>query len=175
MVESPVDRFWSGKSEGLRTLPGWKPSSPSLLDGIGHYREAYRSWHVENHRDDYAEKTLVALRKAVRAYPADGNLWVQSGLVAFKQRLFEEARGHFAEALSRKLARHVGAVARLFYARCHDVLGDRTRALELYGDSTGVEEPKIRKAFAKGLRRPYRSRQTSQVMVDLQFPDVMSY
>jgi hypothetical protein len=176
-VQVDVDRFWDQAGEPP-VMRSERRTNPALVEGVKHYREAHRAWHVNAHEPDHAEKTLISLRKAIRAYPADGNIWLQAGIVAFRARLFAEARAYFQEARARKLAPHVAHVCTLYLARCHDVLGERAEALVLYrgfqGSAADVE-PKLAKAFRRGLRRPYRASETGYIMVDLQFPDTLQY
>jgi hypothetical protein len=175
-VEVDAERFWeSATEEGARTLPGYRPRDPRLVEGMRHYREAYRAYHMENHLPDYRERALAELRKAARAFPTDGNLWVQAGIVAFGLRQFDEARGCFEQARVLKLSPHTAQVCDLYLARCMDIAGDRGAALALYRSGSATRDPKLRKAMLRGIRKPYRARETSRMLIDLQFPDTFHY
>jgi tetratricopeptide (TPR) repeat protein len=177
--EVDIDRFWKESHEEYEQkeelLPGYVPRDPRLLDGIRHYREAYRSYHMGNHEADYELKALSHLRKAVAAFPSDGHLWIQAGIVAFKLKDFDEAKSYFEGSRSRVLSQHVSCVRDLYLARCWDLSGMRQQAVELYRKHQNTHEPKLRKAFRKGLRRPYRAWETLRMLVDLQFPDTFQY
>ncbi|HTL11174.1 MAG TPA: C45 family autoproteolytic acyltransferase/hydrolase, partial [Bdellovibrionota bacterium] len=151
-LEVDVEKFWDRpESEPVPRLPGnGARLSRELKEGIKHYRSAYQHWHIFNDAPDYAEKTLVELQKALAAYPADGNVWIQTGLVAFRLKKFEEARRCFETALEMPLVAEVERVRDLFLARCKDLAGDRAGALELYRAHVACGDPKIRKAFVKG-------------------------
>ncbi len=167
-----VGTFWE-QGNVQRLEPS--PKDPSLLEAIRHHREAYRSWHMLCHEPDYRERALISLRRATRAYPSDGNLWVLTGIVAFRMSLFEEAMESLLEAGKRKLGPHIEGVRRLFLARCHDLAGERKRALSLYAAWREVPDPKLRQAFRRGNAKPYRKGEVHQLLVDLQFPDTLQY
>jgi tetratricopeptide (TPR) repeat protein len=175
-----VEKFWKQSAEECEVkaqmISGYQPKSPGLLEAVTHYREAYRTYHLEAHTEGYPERTLDHLRKAAQAFPEDGHLWIQAGIVAIKIRRFEEARGFFERTLALKLSRHVVLVRDLYLARCLDVLGERKQAKEIYlRNSQLAIEPKLKKAFKRGLRRAYRLTHPSQMVVDLQFPDTFAY
>ncbi|MCC7440449.1 MAG: hypothetical protein IT285_02380 [Bdellovibrionales bacterium] len=177
-VEVDVQRFWDRPAdEELSRLPGsGRTLNPRLLKALGHYRKAYQHWHIENDDPSYAEKSLSEIELAVAAYPEDGNLWIQAGLVAFRLRKIDEARARFEAAGTRVLTPEVSRVRDLFLARCKDIVGERHAALDLYRRHAGTaDDPKIRAAFRKGVRRAYRRSQISELVLDLQFPDVMVY
>ena len=177
-MQVDIDRFWLKdfkQAENLATIPGYRPAHPELLDGLRHYREAYRAFHMNSQEPDYVEKAQISLRKAVRAYPADGNLWVQAGQVAFKLREFQEAKSCFEEAKKRVLSKHVSDVCNLYLARCLDIAGERRKALEIYSLQASVEEPRLREAFRRGSKKRYREKETSRMLIDLQFPDTFHY
>ena len=176
-LEVDLEKFWTqDKSEAeYVTLPGYQPRNPALVEGVRHYRDAYRAMHMEGHLPDSGERTLAALRRAVRAFPSDGNLWVQNGIIAFENAKFDEARRCLAEASSRKLTPHVSGVRDLFFARCLDIEGERERAVELYRGWERVHEPKLRKALKRGVNKPYHRSEVRNLMTDLQFPDAFQY
>lgn len=178
-MEVDMERFWKQTpeeyAESMESLPHWKPKSPQILDAIHHYRAGYRSYHTNSHEPDFKDKTLVHLKKAIEAYPADAHLWIQAGILSFTLRKFDDARHLFEESLSRPTSGHVTAVRDLYLARCYDVAGRRSDALDLYRKHGEIQEPKLRKAFRAGARRPYKKFQTFSVQVDLQFADTLSY
>jgi tetratricopeptide (TPR) repeat protein len=178
-IEVDVDRFWKQPlnqyEQDMTVLTGYRPLDPQLLEGIRHYREAYRCYHMNNDQEDFQTQALSCLRKAVAAFPSDGHLWIQAGIVAFKVREFKEAQAYFEGSRSRVLSPHVACVRDLYLARCLDLAGLRDRALELYRKHEKIGEPKLRKAFKRGLRRPYFALETHQMLVDLQFPDTFQY
>jgi tetratricopeptide (TPR) repeat protein len=175
--EIDVAKFWSepmDKEPG--TIPGYKPKDPRLVAGVKEYREAYRIWHTEPDRPDYKERALAALERAVRAYPSDGHVWIQYGIVAFHQSRFDVAREAFEQAASRKVSAHVQKVVGLYRARLKDLSGDREGALRLYREGgTGACEPKVQEAHQDGVRRPYSASRVGSLMIDLQFPDTFAY
>lgn len=176
-VEVDLDHLWeNGASEkDVRLVPGYRPRNPGLVEGVDAYRDAYVAYHMNGLEPDHLEKTLAALRRALAAYPDDGNLWVQTGIVAFRMKRFEEARKYFDEARNRTLVDHVRYVALLFMARSCDVLGAREEAKKIYSIYKEVEEPKLRAALRKGLRRRYRARWAEHMLLDLQYPDAHQY
>lgn len=156
-------------------LSGYVPAHPDLIDGVRKYRKAYRAWHMENDQPDFKEKTLAALKETLAVFPLDGYVWVQAGIVAFNLRSFDEAQSYMEEACKRTLSRHVGLVRDLFLARCYDVAGKRPEALAIYRRYEEVPEPRLRKAYQKGVRRPFRRSQVDRIMIDLQFADAHAY
>jgi tetratricopeptide (TPR) repeat protein len=177
-MEVDIDRFWKDKPEetlARKKIPGYTPKKPGLLEGIHHYREAYREWHMNCHEPDFAERCYIALKKATRAFPSDPNVWFQAGIVALKLHKFDEARNCFEQSLPFKTARHVTEVRNLYLARCYDLAGERAKALDIYGRFSQIGEPRLRKAYEHGMRRPYRERDTARMMLDLQFPDTLQY
>jgi hypothetical protein len=176
-----VESFWQkGSFEPRRMNPCGEIERDEeytnhFLPALQEYRKAYQAWHSDNHLEDHAQRTLISLRKAVRLYGKDGNVWIQAGLVAFKQNEFQEAKSYFTETLDKSLSCHTVHVRDLFLARCHDVLKEREEALMIYRQYAEVGEPRLRKAFKKGLKRPYRGEQTTELLLDLQFPDVHQY
>ncbi len=177
-LEVDVDRFWnspSAESDSLPILPGYQPQNPALINGIRLFREAYRAWHLQNDRDDFAERALSFLDGAIAAYPQDGHLWLQGAMVAFHLGKFEKARPLLEEALKRSLSEHLQGVGRLFLGRCWDLLGQRGQAIDLYRSGLNAREPRLRTAFQEGLKHPYRAKDCGKMMIDLQFPDPFMY
>ncbi len=173
-LEVGVNDFWE-KNEAPRAFGGYQPRNANLFDGVKLYREAYQAWHMDAHDPRYAEKTLDKLREALKVYPDDGNLWTQAGLVAFRMKIFDAARAYFDQALSRNLGEHTKHVCKLFLARCLDLTGKRAEALAIYRTHGEVVNPKLRRAFKKGLRRAYHQKLTNFMMLDLQWPDAIEY
>jgi predicted choloylglycine hydrolase len=178
-VEVNMDRFWnmdpSEYEATMTTLPGYQPRDPQLFEGIKHYRSAYQSFHMKSDEPDYQEKALAHLKNAVRAFPKDGHLWVQAGLMAFKLHQMEESKSLFEGSRAYSVSQHVGRVRDLYLARCYDLLGQREQALSLYRAHTDIQDPKLKKAFQKGIRKPYRKKEICQVLMDLQFADTFQY
>lgn len=176
-LEVDVDRFWdqSTSEEEWPSMPGYTPRNSRLTEGLRHYREAYRAFHMENHEPDYLERTLAALRKATRAYPEDGHLWVQAAILAFRCQQFGEAREYLERAKGLKLSRHIEGVRDLFLARCLDIEGKRQEAQSIYRQGIDTRDPMLRKAMRKGMRKPYRANYATSLLIDLQFPDTFHY
>lgn len=176
-LEVDTQKFWNADLDDttIRRAVRKKPQNPALMKSMTHFREAYRHWHMKNDKPDYAEKTYAELKNAVKEYPSDGNLWIQSGILAFFLHRFEEAQHHFLQAKSRKLSMFVTQVCNLYLARCYDLFGERKRALEFYASEAQVENPKLKKAYKKGIRRPYHQSETLSMMIDLQFADTLQY
>ncbi len=180
-LEIDVDKFWSkpapseAEQKSWPVIMGYKPRNPALIEGMRHYRQAYRAFHMETEHSDYLERTLVNLRLATRAFPSDANLWVQTGIVATRLQLFDEAKSCFVRAGELKLSPHTQNVRDLYLARCLDVEGRRSEAKVLYRQAKTTGNPRLRKAARKGLWRPYRPKQTASMMIDLQFPDTFHY
>jgi hypothetical protein len=179
-LEVNVEKFWDQSAEeweaSTRVLPGYRPKSKGLLEAVGHYRKAYQSFHLENHLSGYQENTLEHLRKAAEVYPRDGHLWLQAAMVAFKMQRIEEAREHLEKTLSLPFSSHVSLVRDLYLARCLDLQGERVRAQAIYEKNIPLAvEPKLKKAFKRGLKRTYRLKDSMQMVLDLQFPDPFVY
>jgi hypothetical protein len=175
-VEVDVENFWSRPvEEELPVIPAASPGPPELYEALAHYRDAYRAWHVDNDQDDFAEKALIALEKALGVYPHDGHLWVQAGILFFHLKRFRDSQAHFEQALGRKLSDHVRNVCHLYMARAYDVLGERKKALAIYKRSSEVSDPKLRRAFLRGRWIPYQSFETPFMVLDFQFPDTFQY
>ncbi len=179
-VEVNVEKFWAQSSEewesSTRVLPGYRPKSKGLLEAVGHYRQAYRSFHLENHLDGYQEKTLAHLIKAAHTFPQDGHLWLQTAIVAFKMQKIQEARNYLEKTLSLTLSGHVALVRDLYLARCLDLQGERVKAKVIYEKNISLAvEPKLKKAFRQGRHRSYRLKESTQMVLDLQFPDTFVY
>lgn len=177
-AEVEVDRFWrKGAEEAeLPVLPGYRPRATGYLEGMRHYREAYRAFHMQSEMPDYLERTLAALRKATRAFPSDGHLWVQAAIVAFRAHEFREARECLERTSGLKLSPHTAGVRDLYLARCRDIAGERSDAVALYCEAEKrVADPCLREALARGRKRPYRAHETSRMLLDLQFPDTLHY
>lgn len=178
-IEVNLDRFWKETPEAyeksMSVLPHYQPKNPKLIEAVHHYRDAYRAYHMDNHEPDFAENTLTAVKKALAAFPSDGHLWVQAGLVAFKCEKFKQAKKYFEGSRSRKLSEHVSFVRDLYLARTLDLLGLRAKAIPLYRNGSQVQEPKLQKAFKKGLKSEFRKSQIPKIMIDLQFPDTFLY
>ncbi|MBI2712451.1 MAG: hypothetical protein HYX41_06310 [Bdellovibrio sp.] len=174
-----MDRFWKQDAETLEDsteiLPGYQSEAPGFTEGVRHYREAYRSYHMDCDQPDFKEKTLENVKKAIEAYPSDGHLWLQAGYLAFKLKKFTEAEGFFAGTLNHHFSPHVAQVRDLYLARCFDLRGARKMALELYQSHPRIQEPKLRRAFKKGLKRPYRAAEVEKIVLDMQFPDTFQY
>jgi hypothetical protein len=187
-VEVKVEEFWKKSSEEyeqeMSVLPGYRPQADGLVQAVHYYREAYQAYHMQNDAPDYQEKALGYLGQAALAYPQDGHLWIQKGLVAFKLHRFKEAREALertlvssgGDPLSSVLSAHVSQVRDLYLARCLDCLGEREKAIYIYKTSLiSSQEPKLKKAFKQGIRSPYVSKNSSQMVIDLQFPDTFAY
>ncbi len=180
-VQIQTENFWNQSVEELEALtpvlPGYRPKSPGLVEAIRHYRGAYQSFHLDNHLDDYQEKTWEHLQKAAEAFPQDAHLWIQAGIVAFKLGRFELSRRDLEKTLDLKLSHHVRLVRDLYLARTLDLLGERSKALAIYQENYAQahHEPKLKKAFKKGLRRAFRVTDSTQMVIDLQFPDTFVY
>jgi hypothetical protein len=178
-IEVNVDRFWKVPletyEETMSILPHYQPKNPNLIEAVHHYRDAYKAYHMDNHEPDFTEKTLTAVAKALAAYPEDGHLWVQAGLVAFKCHQFKDAKTYFEGSQSRVLSDHVNFVRDLYLARCFDLLGFRKKAIQLYKKGVSVPEPKLQKAFKSGVKSKFKKSLISKIMIDLQFPDTFHY
>ena len=177
-VEIDTDGFWrteAGATLEPRMFSGYQPVSRGLIQGVRSYRRAYRAWHMENDEPEYREKTLQFLRETLELYPSDGHVWVQAGIVAFVLHRFSEAQHYFETSREWNISRHVGFVRDLYLARSLDLAGRREEALSLYARYERVTEPKLRNAMLKGLRKRYHSRETSRIIVDLQFADTFHY
>jgi hypothetical protein len=178
-VEIDIERFWQQPlaeyEKTMSVLPHYLPRTPGLLAGVHHYRDAYRSYHVNSHQPDYLKDALAHLEKAISAYPSDGHLWIQAGLAAFKLQEFDRAEAFFEKARERIISEHVMALCDLYLARCLDLKGARKEALLVYRAQKDVKEPKLAKAFRKGRRRRFRAHETSRMIVDLHFPDTFQY
>ena len=179
-LEVNLKSFWDKSQieyeESMSVLPGYQPKRPNLIEGVRHYRNAYRAFHMESHDDDYQLKSLEHLRKALVAYPEDAHVWIQAGIVAFKLNEFNEARRYFETTRQMVLSEHVILVRDLYLARCLDLAGEREKAKVLYAAHVNIaKEPKLLKAFKKGLKRPYRAQETDRILIDLQFPDTFEY
>jgi len=179
-LEIDADKFWNQsfdeRSSGTwPSLAGYQPKDPALVEGLRHYREAYQAWHVENEKPDFAERTFAATLRAIHAYPKDGHLWVQAGIVAFKLKRFDDARKHLEESRTRPMSKHTSGVRDLFLARCYDIAGRRDEALTLYKTYQTFDEPKLKRALRGGLRKKYRPTETWRMVLDMQFPDTFEY
>lgn len=178
-LEVNIERFWKEKAEdqehSMRILPGYQPQDPALVEGVHHYREAYRSFHMDCDLPDYRERTLENVKKAAHAYPRDGHLWLQAGFLAFKLKRFSEAEQYFEKTQALALSAHVMRVRDLYLARCWDLRGERKAALTLYHRHPEIQEPKLRKAYRRGLRAAYRPSETGRIVLDMQFPDTFQY
>ncbi|MGK5089813.1 C45 family peptidase [Bdellovibrionota bacterium FG-2] len=177
-LEVDINKFWDqdfSSSNPPPALHGYLPQSPKLLEGIRFFREAYQHFHMFPEREDYAERALRSMHKAIHAFPADGHLWMQAAILAFQLTKFDEARGLFEEAGKHSLSEHTRHVRKLFLARCCDILGDRKRAVSIYRDHADVKEPRLRAALKKGARTKFRAKDARAIMIDLQFPDPMQY
>jgi len=176
-VEFDINHFnWN--EENSRSLPLYSPNAvkhTGLEQAIEHHREAYCHWHIKNDKEDFSENTLIALRKASRSYPEDGNLWVLNGIVAFKLNLIQEAMDCFEKALKTKLTNHILGVSQLMLARCYDLTNKRTQAKDLYRNYDSINEPRLRTAMRKGLHQKFRRNKISLLMLDLQYPDLFHY
>ena len=178
-----TDRFWEASPEEASAeasqgaLPGYQPKQPDFVEGMRHYREAYRAWHMDHDRPDRDERTLTEIENAVRLLPGDSNLRVQAGIVNFIQGRFQEPKSHFDSAGRGRLTHHTQGVVHLFLGRCFDLEGQRERALEAYQRalSAGGVEPRLQKALEDGLKKPYRDQWRSSLHLDLQFPDAFAY
>lgn len=178
-----IERFWTmspqeceAEHEGVtEVLSPNRDQDPRLLEAVHYYHKAYCHFHMSEGKPEDFDQCLYELQRATAAYPEDGHLWVQTGILAFQMQRFEEARSSLEQSRSRVLSPHVQAVRDLYLGRCYDLAGERERALELYSAHPEVHEPKLRKAFAKGIKRRYQSHEIGRVVIDLQFPDTFEY
>jgi len=177
-LEINADTFWKNEnySEELwPSLPGYHPKDSTLIEGVRSYRVAYQSYHMESDHPGYLLRTYESLQKAAKLYPADGNIWVQKAILAVKLHRFKEARQFLEKTLDLILTPHITNVRNLYIARCLDIEKDRQAALLLYSQWETVNDPSLRQAMFKGLKKPYRAKDTQSMMIDLQFPDTFHY
>jgi Acyl-coenzyme A:6-aminopenicillanic acid acyl-transferase len=174
-VQIDVENFWVAPKNSLVTLRGNRPQDSRLFEGVRHYREAYREYHMESDRPGYLHRAFLELQKAAEAYPVDGNIWLQIAIVAFKLHKFKEARISLERTLGLVLSPHTSGVRDLYLARCMDIEGQRLKACELYLKGKTNSDPSLRKAMLKGLKRPYTKEKTGSIMIDLQLPDTFHY
>ena len=177
-LEINADTFWKNEnySEDLwPSLPGYHPKDSTLIEGVRSYRVAYQSYHMESDHPGYLLRTYESLQKAAKLYPADGNIWVQKAILAVKLHRFKEARQFLEKTLDLILTPHITNVRNLYIARCLDIEKDRQAALLLYSQWETVNDPSLRQAMFKGLKKPYRAKDTQSMMIDLQFPDTFHY
>ncbi|MGK5085001.1 C45 family autoproteolytic acyltransferase/hydrolase [Bdellovibrionota bacterium FG-1] len=179
-IEIDGNQFWAipeGELDEAHwpTLPGYQPKHPELIGAMEHYRNAYQAHHMEGVSPENERRTLESLRLAAETMPSDGNLWMQTAIVAFGQHKFEEAKKHFERARTLKLSPHTAGVCELYLARSLDLAGDREGALKLYRPGASHRDPGLQEAMKRGLKRPYRAEETVQMMIDLQFPDTFHY
>lgn len=173
-LEVDVNNFWT-ENRSTTTLPGKSPRNTQLKSDIRNYRQAYISWHLENHLPNYQEQTLQYLRNALSDNPTDGNIWAQAGLVAFKQHLFSESTTYFEHALTKVLTAHIRESCSLFLARCFDLLFRREEALLIYSNHDEITTKELKSEFKKGLQRPYRAKDIHKIILDLQFAAPMIF
>ena len=179
-LEVDLLNFWkkspSDYEQEMNVLNGYQPQSTKLVEAVHHYRAAYRAFHIENQNDDYQTHALAHLEKAVATYPEDAHVWIQAGIVSFKLKKFKEARAYFEKTKPLALSAHVLLVRDLYLARCLDLAGEREQAVALYASHSQLaKEPKLLKAFKKGLKKPYQEKETDRILIDLQFPDTFEY
>jgi hypothetical protein len=156
-------------------IQGYRPQAPGFEEGMRHYREAYRAYHLGEEAAGSGARALVHLRRAVGAFPADAHLWLQLGIVAFQEGELAEAAESLEKAGARKLSDYGRGARDLYLARCLDLQGKRAEAIRVYGDAARISDPELRKAVARGSRRPYRSKDMGTILVDLQFPGTFQY
>ena len=180
-LEVNVDRFWEQSAketdDSMQVLRPHTQKNPRLIQAIHFYRQAYCAYHMGEDRPGDREQALAYLQKAVNTYPEDGHLWVQSGVLSFQLGQFSSAISFFEESRSRSLSDHVKAVRDLYLARCLDLTGQRARAIQLYARHVHLHslEPKLKKAFKRGLIKSYQKSEISRMIVDLQFVDTFEY
>lgn len=154
-IEVNVERFWKQSPEeydhSMSVLPHYQVKNPQLIEGIRHYREAYRSYHTLNHEDHYQENALRHLVQAASAFPSDGHIWIQAGILALTLKKTEEALNYFEASLKCEMTLHVRSVRDLYLARCYDLIGVREKAIPIYTSAltqSHALEPKLKKHFS---------------------------
>ena len=145
--------------------------APHFEAALHQYREAYRYHHIESDRTDYMQKTTEHLEAAYRLIPEDPHVGLQWALLLFKQERFQESEKILDKVLTQSLTLHLNGVAKLFKARCLDLEGKRDEALIIYKATFELmKEPGLRDALKKGIKRSYKKKMLTELMLDLQFP-----
>lgn len=175
-----IDQFWNQTIEQneaglLSSVSQGSEKNPQLLQAVKYFRQAYQSYHMTEGTPAQCEEALGYLHKAATAYPTDGHLWLQAGMLSFSLGHFDRAKINLAQSHACVLSDHVKAVCDLYRARCFDLSGERSKALELYRLHAAAHEPRLQKAFKSGLKRPFHKKDADRVVLDLQFPDTFEY
>ncbi|MBY0472531.1 hypothetical protein K2X30_15305 [bacterium] len=179
-MQIDIDSFWKDRESGRDlsqqpTIPGYQPKNPGVVKASGHFRQAYIANQMSHDDPDYLQTTLGHLQSAIKELPTDGNLFLGAGVLSLQVGEIAQAKDYFESALKLKLTPHITQVCQLYLARCLDLLGDRNEALAIYRQSRQVPDRKLARAFKAGTKRAFRPKDIERVLIDLQYPDTLSY
>lgn len=170
-LEVDLQNFWKNSDDTIPKKVISHSINPKLAEGVRWYRKAYQAYQMAPHNAETLSLTREFISKSIDAFPSDGHLYLQLGLICFRMEKFDEAETAFIQV--RNCSENVLSVRDLYLARCYDLTGRRKKALQLYKRVCSVD--KLQKAFEKGLRRPYNRKNANKTMIELQFPDTFIY
>lgn len=163
-----IDAIRKGEAGELGSVPGnpyfHSPGYPALRE----YALAYQAF------DELDEPGVVRhLEEACRLQPDEPIYAFVLGLFYLKRGHVEGALDLFNRAEQPFNSPYRSALILLWQGRCHDLLGHRSRAEEIYRRvlETAPPDSDPAKLAAKGLKKPYRAASVKNVVVEFLMGD----
>ncbi len=163
-----IDALRRGEDGNLGTIPGnaffHSPEYPALRE----YALAYQAF------DDLDEdRVVIHLEKAHQLHPEEPIYAFMLGLFYLKRGRTEAALELFYKADKPFNSNYRRALVWLWQGRCHDILGQRNQAVEVYRrvlDSAPKDSSPL-VAAGKGLKKPYKSSAVKHVVAEFLMGD----
>ena len=163
-----IDALRRGEDGDLGTIPGNAFFHSSEYPALRQYTLAYQAF------DDLNEDKVVDhLEKACQLHPEEPIYAFMLGLFYLKRGRTEAALELFYKADKPFNSSYRRALVWLWQGRCHDILGQRSQAMEIYRrvlDSAPQDSSPFA-AAGKGLKKPYKSGAVKHVVAEFLMGD----
>lgn len=163
-----IDALRRGEDGELGSIPGNPYFNSPHYPALREYALAYQAFDELNE-----DKVVDHLEKACRLHPQEPIYAFMLGLFYLKKGDIEAALEQFRQAEKPFNSTYRHALIRLWQGRCHDILGHRSRAEELYRRvlETAPQESSPALGAGKALKKPYRYSAVKHVVIEFLMGD----